>query len=75
MEFALFSSRYQGQGQVAGIVDMRWVKDQCVEDAYLIPRIDEIMVRQGKSHIVSALELKDAFHQIPLAESSRSITS
>ena len=32
------------------------------------------MVRQGKAEIFSALDLKDAFHQIPVAESSRSIT-
>ena len=53
---------------------MRWVNEQCVEDAHPLPRIDEIMVRQGKSEIFSALDLKDDFHQIPLAEASRSIT-
>ena len=53
---------------------MRWVNEQCVEDAHPLPRIDEIMVRQGKSEIFSALDLKDAFYQILLAESSRSIT-
>ena len=53
---------------------MRWVNEQCVEDAHTLPRIDEIMVRQGKSEIFSALDLKDAFHHIPLAEGSRSIT-
>ena len=62
------------KGKWRGVVDMRWVNEQCVEDAHPLPRIDEIMVRQGKSEIFSALDLKDAFHHIPLTESSRSIT-
>ena len=59
------------KGKWRGVVDMRWVNEQCVEDAHPLPRIDEIMVRQGKSEIFSALDLKDAFHQIPNPKSTQ----
>ena len=49
-----------------GVVAMRWVNEQCVEDAHPLPRIDEIMVRQGKSESFSAPDLRDVFHHIPL---------
>ena len=57
-----------------GVVDMRHVNEQCVEDAYPLPRIEDMLVQQGAREIHSALDLKDAFHQIPLAEGSRYIT-
>ena len=53
---------------------MRHVSEQCVEDAYPLPRIEDMLVQQGAREIHSALDLKDAFHQIPLHESSRYIT-
>ena len=62
------------KGKWRGVVDMRWVNEQSVEYAHPLPRIDEIMVPQGKSESFSALDLRDAFHQLPLAEASRSIT-
>ena len=73
MEFALFSGCNQEQGQV-GVVDMRRVNDQCVKDAQPLPRLHEIMVRQGKSEIFSVLDLRDAYYEIPLADSNRGIT-
>ena len=58
----------KAKGKWRGVVDMRWVNEQCIEDAHPLPRSDEIiMVRQGKSQIFSALDLEDAFHQIPFA--------
>ena len=53
---------------------MRHVNEQCVEDAYPLPRTEDMLVQQGAREIHSALDLQDAFHQIPLAESSRYIT-
>ena len=53
---------------------MRHVNEKCVEDEYPLPRIEDMLVQQGAREIHSALDLKDAFHQIPLAEGSRYIT-
>ena len=53
---------------------MRHFNEQCVEDAYPLPRIEDMLVLQGAREIHSALDLKDTFHQGPLAERSRYIT-
>ena len=50
------------------------MNDQCLEDSYTLPRIDDILVKQGQKHIHSALDLKDAFHQIPMRQEDRHIT-
>ena len=50
---------------------MRHVNEQCVEDSYPLPRIEDLLVQQGGCEIHSALDLKEAFHQIPMEESSR----
>ena len=50
------------------------MNDQCLEDSYPLPRIDEILVKQGRKHIHPVLDLKDAFHQIPMRKESRHIT-
>ena len=39
-----------------------------------MPRIEDILVRQGRRHIFSVMDLKDAFHQVPLHPDSRSYT-
>ena len=53
---------------------MRHVNEQCVEDSYPLPRIEDLLVQQGGCEILSALDVKDAFHQMPMEESSRYIT-
>ena len=53
---------------------MRHVNEQCVEDAYPLPRIEDMLVQQGAREMQSALDFKDAFHQIHLEKSSRYIS-
>ena len=43
-------------------------------DSYPLPRIEDILVDQGKRTLYSVLDLKDAFHQVPLALDSRPLT-
>ena len=50
------------------------MNDYCQEESYPLPHIDEILVKQGKKHIHSVLDLKDAFHPIPMQKDSRNIT-
>ena len=57
-----------------GVVDLRWMNSQCMDDAYPLPRIHDILVRMGRKKIFSIMDLKDAFHQIPLEPESRPIT-
>ena len=62
------------RGKWRGVVDMRHVNEQCVEDSYPLLRIEDLLVQQGRFEIHSALDVKDAFHQIPMEESSRCIS-
>ena len=57
-----------------GVIDFRPMNEQCQEDSYPLPRIDDILVKQGQKHIHSVLDLKDASHQIPLRKEDRYIT-
>ena len=50
------------------------MNDQCQEDSYPLPRIEGLLVKQGKKHIHSVLGLKEAFHQIPMQKELRHIT-
>jgi hypothetical protein len=61
-------------GKLRGVVDLRYVNEQCEDDSYPLPRIEELLVEQGKRQIHSVMDLKDGFHQIPLAKESRVIT-
>ena len=57
------------------VIDYRYVNTQIRFDAYPLPRIGEILQRQGKYKIWTVLDMKDGFHQIPLHKDSRDYTS
>jgi hypothetical protein len=57
-----------------GVVDMRGPNSQTRMCGYPLPSIEETLVSQGKNMIFSILDLRQAFHQMPLAPSSRHIT-
>ena len=61
-------------GKWRGVADFRAVNECTVTDAHPLPRIEDILVRQGKRVVFSILDLKDAFHQVPLHKDSRHIT-
>ena len=44
------------EGKWRGVVDMRHVNEQYVEDAYPLPRIEDMLVQQGAREIHSALD-------------------
>lgn len=56
-------------------LDARKVNSVTKKDAYPLPSIDGIFARLPKAYIISKLDLKDAFWQIPVEESSRPITA
>lgn len=53
---------------------MRGPNSQTRRCNYPLPKIDDILVKQGACHIFSILDLKQAFHQQPLHPDSRHIT-
>lgn len=56
-------------------VDYRLVNKKLIADKYPLPRIDEILDGLGRAKVFSVLDLFSGFHQIPLDEDSRDITS
>ena len=61
-------------GKVRGVVDFRALNNATVGDGHPMPRIRDILVRQGRMLVFSTLDLKDAFHQIPMHPESRPLT-
>ena len=58
-----------------GVVDMRGPNSQTRACNFPLPCIEDILVRQGKNFMFSVLDLRQAFHQMPLDPASRPITA
>jgi hypothetical protein len=56
------------------VVDFRALNDATEVDAHPLPRIEEILQRQGRFKIWSVLDMKDGYHQVPLKEEHRDLT-
>ena len=56
------------------VIDYRKLNDATMPDGHPLPRIEEILIRQGKFKIWTVLDLKDGFHQIPIQKESRHFT-
>ena len=54
--------------------DFRRVNDATVDDAHPLPRIEDILQKQGSYKIWSVLDLKDGYHQMPLKREHRHYT-
>ena len=61
-------------GKWRGVVDFRALNEATVGDSHPLPRIEDILVRQGRKTLFSVMDLKDAFHQVPLQKESRPCT-
>ena len=53
-------------GEYRFVVDYRAVNDATVTDAHPLPRIEDILQRQGRFKVWSVLDMKDGYHQVPL---------
>ena len=58
-----------------GVVDMRGLNSQTVPCNYPLPKIEDILISQGKNFIFSVLDLRQAFHQQPMHPDCRHLTS
>lgn len=56
-------------------IDYRLLNKKLVPDKFPLPRIDEILDQLGRAKFFSILDLFSGFHQIPIDDSSREITS
>lgn len=56
-------------------IDYRLVNRKLVADKYPLPRIEDILDGLGRAKHFSVIDLFSGFHQIPISEESRDITS
>lgn len=56
-------------------LDARKLNALTVKDAYPLPHIEGLLSRLGDTYFISSVDLKDAFWQIPLDESSKEKTA
>jgi hypothetical protein len=61
-------------GRWRGVIDFRYLNENTLSDGYPLPRIEDILMKQAKNTVFSILDLKDAFHQIPMAPECRGLT-
>jgi hypothetical protein len=57
-----------------GVVDLRSTNSQTRRTNYPLPRIDDLLIKQGGCTLFSIIDLKQAFHQMPLDPESRPCT-
>lgn len=57
------------------VIDYRQINKKLVPDKFPLPRIDDILDQLGRAKYFSCLDLMSGFHQIPLEEKSRDLTS
>lgn len=56
-------------------LDSRKLNEVTKKDAFLMPDIDGLLSRLGDTYFISSVDLKDAFLQIPLEETSKEKTA
>ena len=57
-----------------GVVDLRGPNSQTRRDNYPLPRIEDLLVKQGVNKLFPIIDLTEAFHQQPLHPDSRHIS-
>lgn len=62
-------------GQYRVCLDARHLNSVMVNEGYPIPQISAIMNNLSGCNYISAIDLKDAFWQLPLEEKSRPVTA
>ena len=61
-------------GEYRFVQDFRPLNDATEDDAHPLPRIEDILQRQGSCHMWSFLDLKSGYHQMPLKLEHRPLT-
>ena len=63
------------KGEWRLVVDYRGLNEQTEHDSYSLPLIDTILRKQQKKRILTVLDLKHGYHQMPLHPDSRPCTA
>ena len=63
------------KGEWRLLVDYRGLNEQTEHDSYSLPLFDSILQKQQKKRILTVLDLKHGYHQMPLHEDSRPCTA
>ena len=53
-------------GKLRGVVDFRALNEATEADGYPLPRIEDMLVQYGTRSMFTVMDLKDAFHQVPM---------
>ena len=56
------------------VVDFRALNEATETDGYPLPRIENMLIQFGKGALFTVIDLKEAFHQVPLKVESRPFT-
>lgn len=65
----------KGTDKVRSTLDLRYLNSQIVEQRYPLPSIENFLQRFHGMNLFSTADLSMAYHQLPLAEESRELTS
>ena len=63
----LFSEK-KGGGGLCMCTDYRSLNSNTVTDSWVLLRIDKLLARLKGTRVFSKLDLRDGYHQIPIAE-------
>ena len=66
MEHACVSGAEKTPGTYRLVQDLRPQNTETVKDGHPLPRIHDIVQRQGQNKVWTTLDLVDGFHQMPL---------
>ena len=61
----------KNNGTCRGVIDLKWLNSQCEDDAHALPRIEDLLVKQAKASCFTVMDMKDAFHEMPVHPDSR----
>jgi hypothetical protein len=73
--FVLKKKDQKDWSEPRGVVDHRGPNSQTERDSYCLPIIDGILEPMGRRAMWSTIDLSKAFHQVPMEEESRPITT
>ena len=61
-------------GEYRLVEDFRALNEATIDDAHPLPKIEEILQRQGSYQMWSVMDLKSGYHQMPLKREHRPLT-
>ena len=62
-------------GKIRLCIDFRNLNKHVINDCFPLPNINHILYNLGKGKLFSCLDMKQGYHQIPLAEESKALTA